>query len=56
VIVVFEAVVPFTPPREWPQADAKIAWVDAMTPQVRPGGHVGLGARAGHKSSRISQD
>jgi acetolactate synthase-1/2/3 large subunit len=35
VILVFEAVVPFTPPREWPQADAKIAWVDVDPVQSR---------------------
>src|SRR5262249_33733570 len=35
VIVVFEAVVPFTPPREWPQADAKIAWIDVDPVQSR---------------------
>src|SRR6266542_6363540 len=35
VIVVFEALVPFTPPREWPAADAKIAWVDVDPVQSR---------------------
>jgi acetolactate synthase-1/2/3 large subunit len=35
VILVFEALVPFTPPREWPAADAKIAWVDVDPVQSR---------------------
>ena len=35
VILVFEALVPFTPPREWPQADARIVWVDVDPVQAR---------------------
>src|SRR5581483_12014214 len=35
VILVFEALVPFTPPREWPRPDAKIAWVDVDPVQSR---------------------
>jgi acetolactate synthase I/II/III large subunit len=35
VIVVFEALIPFMAPREWPQADAKIAWVDVDPVQSR---------------------
>jgi acetolactate synthase-1/2/3 large subunit len=35
VILVCEAVVPFNPPREWPQEDTKIAWVDPDPVQSR---------------------
>lgn len=35
VILVFEAVVPFAPPREWPRADAKVAWVEPDPVQSR---------------------
>jgi acetolactate synthase-1/2/3 large subunit len=34
-IVVFEALVPFTPPREWPQRTAKVAWVEIDPVQSR---------------------
>jgi acetolactate synthase-1/2/3 large subunit len=34
-ILVCEALVPFMPPREWPQQDAKIAWVDVDPVQSR---------------------
>ena len=35
VIVVFESLVPFIPPREFPRRDAKIAWVDIDPVQSR---------------------
>ena len=35
VLVVFESLVPFVPPREFPRRDAKIAWVDIDPVQSR---------------------